>query len=134
VRDTVEPGTAQPGNMFIPIDLIKPILGDLIAKGRADGASRPWLGLATEEVQGRLFVTRVSPDSPADKAGIKRGDIVMGVGAEPVKTHEELYRKMWGRGAAGADVPLKLLQGSDVRDVNVRSIDRAEYFRAKPMY
>ena len=134
VRDTVEPGTPLPGNMFIPIDLIKPILGDLIANGRAGGAARPWLGLATEELQGRLFVTRVSPDSPADKAGIKRGDIVIAVGAESVKTHEELYRRMWGLGAAGADVPLKLLQGADVREVRVHSIDRFEYFRAKPVY
>lgn len=134
VRDTVEAESPLPGNMFIPIDLVKPILSDLIAKGRAAGAARPWLGLATEEVQGRLFVTRVSPDSPADKAGIKRGDIVVGVGADPVKTHEQLYRKMWGLGAAGTDVPLKLLQGADMNEVMVRSIDRFEYFRAKPVY
>ena len=134
VRDTVEAGTPLPGNMFIPIDLIKPILGDLIANGRAAGAPRPWLGLATEEVQGRLFVTRVSPDSPADKAGIRPGDIVVAVGADTVKTHEDLYKKMWGIGAAGADVPLKLLQGADVREVRVHSIDRFEYFRAKPVY
>ena len=134
VRDTVERGTPLPGNMFIPIDLVKPILQDLVIKGRAAGDGRPWLGLATEEVQGRLFVTRVSPDSPADKAGIKRGDIVVGVGAAAVKTHEELYRKMWGMGAAGTDVALKLLQGVDVREVRVRSIDRAEYFRAKPVF
>jgi S1-C subfamily serine protease len=134
VRDSVVPGTPLPGNMFIPIDLLKPILADLIAQGHAGGAPRPWLGLATEELQGRLFVTRVSPDSPADKAGIKRGDIVMGVGAESVRTHEELYRRMWGVGAAGADVPLKLLQGAEVKEVTVHSMDRAEYFRAKPIY
>jgi S1-C subfamily serine protease len=81
-----------------------------------------------------LFVTRVSPDSPADKAGIRAGDIVVAVGADTVKTHEDLYKKMWGIGAAGADVPLKLLQGADVREVRVRSIDRFEYFRAKPVY
>jgi serine protease Do len=134
VRDSAETGTPLPGNMFVPIDLLKPILADLMEKGRAAGAPRPWLGLGTEEVQGHLFVTRVSPEGPAARAGIKPGDIVIGVGAESVKTHEELYRKVWGLGVAGTDIPLKILQGSDMREVKVRSIDRFEYFRAKPTY
>lgn len=134
VRYTGEPGAATPGNMFVPIDLLKPILTDLKANGRARAAPRPWLGLATEEVQGHLFVTRVSPESPAERAGLRHGDIVIGVGDDLVKTHAELYRKVWGLGAAGVDVPLKILQGSDVRDVRVRSIDRFDYFKVKPAY
>jgi S1-C subfamily serine protease len=131
VRDTVEPGVPQPGNMFVPIDLLKPILAQLKDKGRVAGKARPWLGLATEEVQGRLFVTRVSPESPADLAGIEQGDIVMSVGGDAVKTHVELYQKVWALGAAGVEVPIKVLHGADVRDVRVRSIDRFEYFREK---
>lgn len=134
VRDTVEPGSPLPGNMFVPVDILKPILPDLIAKGRRAGSPRPWLGLATESAQGRLFVTRVSPDSPADRAGIRTGDILLGVGAEPVKTHEDLYRKLWSMGPAGVDVPLRVLQGADMRDLKVRSIDRFEYFKEKPTY
>jgi len=134
VRDTVEPGSPLPGNMFVPVDILKPILSDLIARGRRAGAARPWLGLATEAAQGRLFVTRVSPDSPADRAGIRTGDILLGVGAEAVKTHEELYRKLWSMGPAGVDVPLRVLQGADMRDLKVRSIDRFEYFKEKPTY
>jgi serine protease Do len=134
VRDSAESGTPLPGNMFVPIDLLKPILADLMEKGRAAGAARPWLGLGTEEVQGHLFVTRVSPEGPADKAGIKPGDIVVGVGGNAVKSHEELYRGMWGLGAAGAEIPLRILQGSAVREVKVRSIDRFEYFRVKPTF
>jgi len=134
VRETIE-GTSQvPGNMFVPIDLLKPILGDLIAKGRRNEPPRPWLGLSTEELQGHLFVTRVSPDGPADKAGIRAGDIVLGVGRDPVKSHEEFYGKVWGKGFAGADIPLKILQGADVRELSVRSIDRFKYFREKPTY
>jgi serine protease Do len=132
VRDSEEAGTPLPGNMFVPIDLLKPILGELIDKGRVSGPPRPWLGMATEEVQGRLFVTRVSPQAPADEAGVRRGDIVMGVGAEAVTTHAELYRKIWSLGPAGTEVPLTLLQGASVKEIKVRSIDRTDYFRAKP--
>lgn len=134
VRDTVEPGSPMPGNMFVPVDILKPILPDLMAKGRRAGAARPWLGLATESSQGRLFVTRVSPESPADRAGIRAGDILLGVGADSVKTHEELYRKMWSMGPAGVDVPLRVLQGADVRELKVHSIDRFEYFKERPTY
>jgi S1-C subfamily serine protease len=131
VRDTVEPGVPLPGNMFVPTNLLKPILGQLKERGRIAGPQRPWLGIATEEVQGRLFVTRVSPESPADLAGIRQGDIVMSVGPDAVKTHVELYERIWALGAAGVEVPMKVLQGPDVRDVRVKSIDRFEYFKAK---
>jgi len=134
VRETLEGDSQVPGNMFVPIDLLKPILADLIEKGRRKEPPRPWLGLATEEMHGHLFVTRVSPDGPADKAGIRNGDVVVGVGADPVKSHEELYRKVWGLGAAGIDVPLRILQGVEVRELKLRSIDRFRYFREKPTY
>ncbi len=133
VRDSEEAGTPLPGNMFVPIDLLKPILADLIDKGRVSGPPRPWLGMATEEMQGRLFVTRVSPEAPADQAGVRRGDIIVGVGADAVTTHVELYRKVWSLGPAGTEVPLKVLQGARVKEIKLRSIDRTEYFRAKPM-
>ena len=132
VRDSVEAGVPLPGNMFVPIDLVKPILADLIDKGRASGASRPWLGMATDEVQGRLFVTRVSAEAPAARAGIQRGDIIVGVGADTVTTHPELYQKLWSLGPAGIEVPLKVLQGASLKEIKVRSIDRMEYFRVKP--
>jgi len=134
VNDAAGAGTQSPGNMFVPVDLLKPILGDLIARGRAAGPVRPWLGLNAEEMRGRLFVARVSPEGPAQRAGLKSGDIVIGVGGDEVSSLAEFYRKVWARGAAGVEVPLKVLQGVQVRDVNVRSIDRLEYFRAKQSY
>lgn len=132
VRDTVEPGKPQPGNMFVPIDVLKPILPELVARGKRAGPARPWLGLATDEIEGRLVVSRVSPGSPADRAGLRRGDVVIGVGDAAVRTHVELYTRMWALGPAGTDVPLRVMNGADVREVKVPSIDRVEYFREKP--
>lgn len=134
VPDAGSPGTQSPGNMFVPVDLLKPILEDLVAKGRRGGPARPWLGVNAEHFMGRLFVARVSPGGPAEHAGLKTGDIVLGVGGEPVTTLADFYRKLWARGAAGAQVPLKVLQGMEIRDVTVRSIDRVEYFRPAKTY
>jgi S1-C subfamily serine protease len=134
VRDSMRSEEPIPGNMFVPIDLLKPILADLKARGRAAGAPHPWLGLMTEEARGRLVVSRVPPDSPADRAGVKPGDIVLGVGETPVKTHSDLYRLVWGLGPAGVEVPLKVLQDGDTKDIRVKSIDRADFFRKKPLH
>lgn len=131
VADAMSPGTQSPGNLFVPVDLLKPILNDLIEKGRA-GPARPWLGMSTEELRGRLFVSRVSPDGPASRAGLQRGDIIVGVGSDEVASLADLYRKVWARGSAGVEVPLRVLQGNQVREVGVKSIDRVDYFRVKP--
>src|SRR5262249_12030702 len=54
-----------PGNMFVPIDRLPPILGDLLAVGHPAAPRRPSLGPHAEEAHGRLFVSRVTPAAPA---------------------------------------------------------------------
>ena len=132
VRDATDGDPHLPGNMFVPIETLKPILAELIRTGRRAGPARPWLGVAADEVAGRLVVVRVAPDSPAERAGMRKGDIILAVGSDGVRSQPEFYRRVWGRGAAGSEIPLRVLQGIDVRDLKVRSIDRLEYFRQKP--
>ncbi len=134
VREAATMDGSVPGNMFVPIDILKPILADLVRTGRRAGTPRPWLGVAADEVQGRLVVSRVSPEGPGDAAGIKVGDIILGVGGDAVRTQAEFYRKLWSRGGAGVDVTLRVLQGVDVKELSVHSIDRTEYFRPKTTY
>ena len=131
VPDALEPGYRVPGNMFVPIDVLKPILGELTREGKRAGPPRAWLGLSTEEVGGRLVVVRVAPEGPAAKAGIGKNDIVTAIDGSPVTTQAELYRKLWAKGAAGAPVTLKVLQGASLNDVKVKSMDRADYLRTK---
>ena len=134
VRDATADDSKIPGNMFVPIDLLKPILQDLVKGGRRQGPPRPWLGVAADEVQGRLIVSRVSPDSPAERAGIKSGDIILAVGGDSVRTQADFYKKVWSRGGAGTEIPLRLLQGIDIKEIPVASIDRVEYFRPRTTY
>lgn len=128
VPDAAEPGVPLPGNMFVPIDALKPVLGDLIASGRSGKPTRPWLGLYPQALHGRLFVARVPPGGPAAKAGIKPGDLVLGVGGKPVTSLPEYYRALWSLGAAGIDVPLDMLRGNQPTTMKIRSIDRHDWF------
>ena len=121
--------TPVPGNMFVPINHLKPILADLLASGRQASQPRPWMGLYSAEARGRLFVERVATDGPAAKAGIESGDIVLAVAGEAVADMAALYRKVWSLGPAGVTVPLTVLKGSSVQQISLTSIDRSKWFR-----
>ena len=123
---------AIPGNMFVPIDYLKPILSDLIAKGITGDPPRPWLGVNVEEQHGRVFVTRITPESPAEKAGLKLGDLILTVNQKEVTGLADFYRKIWGLGTAGVEIPLGLLRGIKIQEIKVKSADRGQYYRLKP--
>jgi S1-C subfamily serine protease len=129
VSDSTGENDRKPGNMFVPIDLLPPILGDLIANGRASGPARPWLGMSTEESDGRLVVTRVAPGGPAERAGVHHGDVVEGVAGEAARSLEQLYRGIRRQGAAGASIPLDLRQGGATRRVDIKSINRLDHLK-----
>ena len=134
VGDAMGASTRIPGNMFVPIDIIKPVLGDFIANGRSTSQPRPWLGISSQEVQGNLIVTRVSPESPAEDSGLRAGDIIVGIGGQPIKGQADFYTKLWASGAAGVEIAVDVLKGSRVGSYKIKSIDRNRYFRAKPVY
>jgi S1-C subfamily serine protease len=132
VMDAMSKGERLPGNMFVPIDLLKPVLDEMIATGKQKGGTRPWIGLNSVEEDGRLKVLRVAADGPAEEAGIEPGDIVLSLGGKKIDSQADFYRRLWASGEPGVVVTLKVLKGSEVVDVKVRSIDRAENIRKKP--
>lgn len=134
VGDAMGKRTNVPGNMFVPIDVLKPVLGDFIANGRSTAKARPWIGINTQEVQGNLIVTRVSPESPADDAGLKAGDIIVGIRGQQIKGQADFYSKLWGSGDAGVEIVIDVLKGNRILNHNIRSVDRQQYLRPKPVY
>ena len=123
-----------PGNMFVPIDTLKPVLGDFIANGRATTKPRPWLGITSQEVQGKVIITRVTDEGPAADAGLQAGDIIVGLGGQSLRGQADFYLRLWKSGDAGVEVALDVLKGNKVELVKVRSIDRERHFRSKPVY
>jgi serine protease Do len=132
VMDAQTPGERLPGNMFIPIDLLKPILAEMVSTGRQKAGRRPWLGVSSIEEDGRIKVLRVSSDSPAEKAGLVPGDIILALSGEAVQSLDDFYKRLWAKGAPGVEVTLKVLKGTDVREVRIRSMDRMDHIRKRP--
>ena len=119
----------QPGNMFVPVDLLKPIFESLIEKGRTEHPPRPWLGIYTVETMGHLLITSVSERGPAADAGVEPGDVLLAVNGREVKSLADLYREIWGSGEAGVPVDLALLRDQKMIEVSVITVDRAQIMR-----
>jgi S1-C subfamily serine protease len=116
-------------NMFVPIDLLKPILGELTTRGRASRQSRPWLGVYAAEMTGKVYVTGVAEGSPAQLADIREGDLITRVAEHDVATLPDFYRRLWAVGPAGTGVPLTAIRGGTRLHLNVRSVDRVDLLK-----
>ena len=132
VGDAGEDSTNVPGNMFVPIDELGPVMGALLTEGRSRDHARPWLGLYTQEALGRLIVSRVAEDGPAEKAGLKEGDLIVGVNGKPVVTMAGFYRQIWSHGSPGVTVKLDVLKNTSVEQIEIESGDRYDWLRIDP--
>jgi S1-C subfamily serine protease len=125
----VSSGTVADINMAVPIDLLPPILDDLVKRGRAQRPPRPWLGIFPAENDGDVVVMNVSSSGPAADAGLQRGDIISDIRDEEVSGLADFYRKLWSTGPAGAEVPLRIVRDGRETWVRIKSADRDSFLR-----
>ena len=116
-------------NMVVPIDVLKPILDNLRRQGQSGRPARPWLGLYASEQEDAVIVHGLAEGGPAQRAGIREGDRIIAVGAEPVGDLRDLWLGIWAAGAAGATIRLQIGRGTDTLDLDVTSADRASFLR-----
>ena len=124
LEDVLPARNAVAGNMFVPIDLLGPILPALVHLGRTGTPPHPWLGMFSTEADARVLVSGVAPDGPADGAGVRPGDVILRVSGAQVASIGEMYRKIWAIGDAGVHVPLTVSRDGEVFELVVRSGDR----------
>ena len=128
VQEKIDRGTLQ-GNMVVPIDLLEPILDDMLQTGRARRPSHPWLGMYTTEAGKKLVVAGLAPGGPAERAGMKIGDVVVEVAHGRPASLADLWRRVWRAGPAGAEVQLKIVRNATISEVRLKSADRSEFLK-----
>jgi S1-C subfamily serine protease len=128
VREVIA-GDEVNANMFVPIDLLKPILHSLRTTGKTDRRARPWLGVYAVEVAGKVYVTGVVEGGPAQYADIREGDVIAQVADQDVTNLPDFYRRLWAIGPAGTGIPLTTTRGATHLHLNVRSVDRGDLLK-----
>jgi len=111
----------------IPINKAKRILNKLI---RGERIAYGWLGVAIQNLNQDLrnyfglkegkgvIIVRVFPDSPAEKAGLKEGDLILAVDGEKIRTSSDLVRLV-SEQAPGSQVDLRILRKNKYLNVKV---------------
>ena len=117
-------GGRMPGNMFVPVNLLKPILAELRSNGASRSSARAWLGVNCVEHEGGVRVLRVNRDSPSELAGLMPGDRILRLDGVEVTDLESLYKALWRNEVAEREVRLEIRRAGVERTLGVRTQDR----------
>jgi S1-C subfamily serine protease len=134
VQQVLDSGTPEPLNMIVPIDILKPILEDLLTLGRPNHPPRPWLGLNATEIDDKVVVARVSNGGPARRANLRTGDVVLAVAGTQVDDLAGFFRKVWSLGKAGVEVPLTIYRDGRTFEARVTSGDRNRFLKGPSLH
>jgi S1-C subfamily serine protease len=125
VSDALGPDQpAMVGNMFVPIDLLKPILSELLAQGRSAQSKRAWMGASCIELAGEVRILRVSRAGPAEAAGLRPGDQIVRIDGQQVDSLRTLWLRLWSGGAPERDAALDILRDGRSLRVPLHTVDR----------
>jgi len=127
-------GAAEHLNMIVPIDLLKPVLDDLLTYGRRNRPARPWLGLYASEIEDRVVIVGLANSGPAQKAKLRTGDVVLAVGGMEVRGLAALFRRIWSLGHAGVEVPLLVYRDGRTFELRVPSSDRTRFLKGPRLH
>jgi S1-C subfamily serine protease len=125
VSDALGPGQPRRGgNMFVPIDLLRPILPELRARGSSAQSRRAWIGVNCVETEIGVHVVRVNSDSPAEIAGVEPGDRIVRIDGTDVKALDGLWKALWAGGPPEREVTLEILRNGQAQTLKLQSVDR----------
>ena len=134
IQQAAGAGRREDVNMVVPIDLLKPIMDDILTMGLANRPPRPWLGVYATEVGNNVAILGLASRGPAQRANLKTGDIVLGVGGAAVNDLAGFFRGVWALGQAGVEVPLLINRDGKTLELRVRSGDRRRFLKGPVLH
>jgi S1-C subfamily serine protease len=134
VEGMLKGGRSEPLNMVVPIDLLKPILDDLLTMGRPNRPPRPWLGIYATAMEEKVVIVGLADDGPAERANLRTGDVVLAVAGTEVSELPDLFRRIWSLGNAGVEVPLTIYRDGRTLDLRVASGDRNRFLKGPSLH
>jgi S1-C subfamily serine protease len=120
--------------MMVPIDLLKPIIDDLLKFGRRNVPPRPWLGLYATEVENRLVIVGLADRGPAKQADLRTGDIVLSVAGKEVHDLAGFFRRIWAQGQAGVEVPMTIYREGETLQLRIKSGERNKFLKGPSLH
>jgi len=84
---------------------------------------RPWLGFYPQLFAGHIVVGGVVPGGPADRCGLKEGDIILNVEKAEIRSRRQLYQELWKK-QPGERISLRILRNDTSIELNVIGGDR----------
>ena len=116
-------GGAQGIGFAVPVSAtFRRVVFALVTEGRV---RRAFLGVMVQSRQARggasggAQVENVAPNSPADRAGLRRGDLIVGVGEDPVRSTDDLLNLL-DESAIGRGIELRVRRGKSEMSLAVR--------------
>jgi serine protease Do len=96
-------------------------------KQRSLISHRPWLGFYPQLLAGHVVVGGVTEGSPAERYGLKEGDIILDVEKTEIRSRRQLYQELWKK-RPGERICLRVLRNETSIELNVIGADRRKRY------
>jgi S1-C subfamily serine protease len=125
VQDVFGDQLPLPGNLYVPVNLLKDHLSELVRTGKRPGPAPSWLGISSQALPGGgLGVLRVSANSPAAQSGIMVGDTLLALQGQALVNLADFYRRLSALGPAGSTLTLSVRRQGQIRQIELVTADR----------